>query len=290
MVIEAHHPHCHLFPFIDRHPGVIRRFQVLTVTDKPVDPACGLIPVQMNVGIRVPVWAALQSNASAIVIFVRIVCPTECMAAATDSVMVFQEVSPLFFVLMIQEKRIDCQPTVRIIAAPRKISIDFIFRDESFVLIPVKTIPRRVVLIGFRKLLEQSRYFIRLIKVHPHQVFIFDVGFSQRGQSLIEIGQKIRIIQQACQPVCQFRETAPEDFYILKDCFGNAICQVALHIGQCLRVFLQSILPCSIQNRLRSILTLPEQFMDTIAHILPRQKRIDKRAALCRAAYCNTQP
>ena len=102
------------------------------------------------------------------------------MAAATDSVMVFKEVSPLFFVLMIQEKRIDCQPTVRIIAAPRKISIDFIFRDESFVLIPVKTIPRRVVLIGFRKLLEQSRYFIRLIKVHPHQVFIFGVGFPQR--------------------------------------------------------------------------------------------------------------
>ena len=154
----------------------------------------------------------------------------------------------------------------------------------------MKAISCGKILIRLCKLLEQSRNLIRLIKVHPHQVFIFDVGFSQRGQSLIEIGQKIRIIQQACQPVCQFRETAPEDFCILKDCFGNAICQVALHIGQCLRVFLQSILPCSIQNRLRSILTLPEQFMDTIAHILPRQKRIDKRAALCRAAYYNTQP
>ena len=154
----------------------------------------------------------------------------------------------------------------------------------------MKAISCGKILIRLCKLLEQSRNLIRLIKVHPHQVFIFDVGFSQRGQSLIEIGQKIRIIQQTCQPVCQFRETAPEDFCILKDCFGNAICQVALHIGQCLRVFLQSILPCSIQNRLRSILTLPEQFMDTIAHILPRQKRIDKRAALCRAAYCNTQP
>ena len=223
-------------------------------------------------------------------IFVRIVCPAECMAATADPVMVFQEVSPFFFVLMIQEERIDCQPTVRIIAAPCEVSIDFIFRDELLILIPVKAIPRRVVLIRLCKLLEQSCHFIRLIKVHPHQVFIFDVGFSQRGQSLIEIGQKIRIIQQACQPVRQFRETAPEDFCILKDCFGNAICQVALHIGQCLRVFLQSILPCSIQNRLRSILTLPEQFIDTIAHILPRQKRIDKRAALCRAAYCNTQP
>ena len=180
MVIEAHHPHCHLFPFIDRHPGVIRRFQVLTVTDKPVDPACGLIPVQMNVGIRVPVWAALQSNASAIVIFVRIVCPTECMAAAADPVMVFQEVSPHFFVLMIQEKRIDCQPTIRVIAAPCEVSIDFIFRDELLILIPVKAIPRRVVLIRLCKLLEQSCHFIRLIKVHPHQVFIFGVGFPQR--------------------------------------------------------------------------------------------------------------
>ena len=191
------------------------------------------------------------------------------MTAAADSVMPFQEVSPFLFVLMIQKERIDCQPTVRIIAAPCEISVYFIFRDELLILIPVKAIPRRVVLIRFRKLVEQCRHLIRLIKVHPHQVFIFDVGFPQRGQSLIEIGQKIRIIQQARQPVCQFRETAPEDFYILKDCFGNAICQVALHVSQCLRVFLQSILPCSIQNRLRRILALPEQFMDTIAHILP---------------------
>ena len=145
------------------------------------------------------------------------------MAAAADSIMVFQEISPLFFILIIQKERIDCQPTIRVIASPREISIDFIFRDESFVLIPVKTIPRRVVLIGFRKLLEQSRYFIRLIKVHPHQVFIFGIGFPQRGQSLVEIGQKIRIIQQARQSVSQFRETAPKDFCILKDCFGNAI-------------------------------------------------------------------
>ena len=202
-------------------------------------------------------------------IFVRIVCPAECMAAAADPVMLFQEVSPFFFVLMIQEERIDCQPTVRIIAAPCEISVYFIFRNELLVLIPVKAIPRRVVLIRLCKLLKQSCHFIRLIKVHPHQVFIFGIGFPQRGQSLIEIGQKSCIVQQACQPVRQFRETAPEDFYILKDCFGNAICQVALHISQCLRVFLQSILPCSIQNRLRRILALPEQFMDTITYILP---------------------
>ena len=126
--------------------------------------------------------------------------------------------------------------------------------------------------------------------MHPHQAFIFGIGFSQRGQSLIEIGQKIRIIQQARQPVRQFRETAPEDFCILKHCFGNAICQVALHIGQCLRVFLQSILSCSIQNCLRRILALPEQFMDSIAHILPRKKRIDNRAALGRVTCCNAQP
>ena len=160
------------------------------------------------------------------------------MAAAADPVMLFQEVSPFFFVLMIQEERIDCQPTVRIIAAPCEVSIDFIFRDELLILIPVKAIPRRVVQIRLCKLLEQCRNLIRLIKVHPHQVFIFGIGFPQRGQSLIEIGQKIRIIQQACQPVCQFRETAPEDFCILKDCFGNAICQVTFHISQRLRVFL----------------------------------------------------
>ena len=160
------------------------------------------------------------------------------MAAAADPVMVFQEVSSFFFVLMIQEERIDCQPTVRIIAAPCEVSIDFIFRDELLILIPVKAIPRRVVLIRLCKLLEQSRNLIRLIKVHPHQVFIFGIGFPQRGQSLIEIGQKIRIIQQACQPVCQFRETAPEDFCILKHCFGNAIGQIAFHISQRLRVFL----------------------------------------------------
>ena len=77
------------------------------------------------------------------------------MAAAADPVMLFQEVSPFFFVLMIQKERIDCQPTIRVIASPREISIDFIFRDESFVLIPVKAIPRRVVLIRFCKLVEQ---------------------------------------------------------------------------------------------------------------------------------------
>ena len=126
--------------------------------------------------------------------------------------------------------------------------------------------------------------------MHPHQVFIFGIGFPQRGQSLIEIGQKIRIIQQARQPVCQFRETAPEDFCILKHCFGNAICQIALHISQCLRVFLQSVLPCSIQNRLRCILALLEQFMDAVADILPRKKRIDNRAALGRVTCCNAQP
>ena len=180
VVIETHHPHCHPLALISRHPGVVCRLQILTVTDQLVDSACGLIPVQMNACIRVPVWPALQINAPAIVIFVRIVCPAECMAAAADPVMLFQEVSPFFFVLMIQEERIDCQPTVRIIASPREISIDFIFRDKSFVLIPVKAIPRRVVLIGFCKLLEQSCHFIRLIKVHPHQVFIFGVGFSQR--------------------------------------------------------------------------------------------------------------
>ena len=101
------------------------------------------------------------------------------MAAAADSVMIFQEASPLFFVLMIQEKRIDCQPTVRIIAAPCEVSIDFIFRDELFILIPVKAISCGKILIRLCKLLEQSRNLIRLIKVHPHQVFIFDVGFSQ---------------------------------------------------------------------------------------------------------------
>ena len=180
MMVEGHHPHCHPFLFIDRHSGIIRRLQILTVTDKLVNPACSLIPVQMNTGIRIPVWATLQINASAIVIFVRIVCPTECMAAAADPVMVFQEVSPHFFVLMIQEKRIDCQPTIRVIAAPCEVSIDFIFRDELLILIPVKAIPRRVVLIRLCKLLEQSCHFIRLIKVHPHQVFIFGVGFPQR--------------------------------------------------------------------------------------------------------------
>ena len=238
MVIESHHPHCHLFPFISRHPGVVCRLQILTVTDKPINSACGLIPVQMNTCIRVPVCATLQSNTPAIVIFVRIVCPAECMAATTDSVMVFQEVCPLFLVLMIQEERIDCQPTVRIIAAPCEVSIDFIFRDELLILIPVKAIPRRVVLIRLCKLLEQSCHFIRLIKVHPHQVFIFGIGFPQRRQSVVQVSQKIRIIQQARQPVRQFRETTSEDFCILKHCFGNAIGQITFHISQRLRVFL----------------------------------------------------
>ncbi len=40
---------------IDRHPGIVRWFQIFTVTDQLVDPACRLIPVQMNTGIRVPV-------------------------------------------------------------------------------------------------------------------------------------------------------------------------------------------------------------------------------------------
>ena len=191
------------------------------------------------------------------------------MAAAADSVMVFQEVCPLFLVLMIQEERIDCQPTVRIIAAPCEKSVYFIFRDELLILIPVKAIPRRVVLIRFCKLVEQRRHLIRLIKVYPHQVFIFGVGFPQRRQSLVEVSQKIRIVQQARQPVRQFRETAPEDFCILKHCFGNAIGQITFHKSQCLSVFLQSVLPCSVQNRLRRILALPEQFMDTVADILP---------------------
>ena len=104
MVIEAHHPHCHLLSLIRRHSGVVCRLQIFTVTDKPVNSACGLIPVQMNTGIRIPVWATLQSNAPAIVIFVRIICPAERMAATTDSVMVFQEVCPFFFVLMIQKE------------------------------------------------------------------------------------------------------------------------------------------------------------------------------------------
>lgn len=160
------------------------------------------------------------------------------MAAAADPVMLFQEVSPFFFVLMIQKERIDCQPTIRVIASPREISIDFIFRDESFVLIPVKAIPRRVVLIRLCKLLKQSCHFIRLIKVHPHQIFIFGIGFPQRRQSLVEVSQKICIIQQACQPVRQFRETAPEDFCILKHCFSNTVCQITFHISQRLRVFL----------------------------------------------------
>ena len=180
VMVEAHHPHCHLLLLISRHPGVVCRLQILTVTDKPVNSAYSLIPVQMNTCIRVPVWATFQSNASAIVIFVRIVCPAECMAAAADPVMLFQEVSPFFFVLMIQEERIDCQPTVRIIAAPCEVSVYFIFRNELLMFIPVKSISRQVVLIRLCKLLEQSRYFIRLIKVHPHQVFIFDVGFPQR--------------------------------------------------------------------------------------------------------------
>ena len=30
-----------------------------------------------------------------------------------------------------------------------------------------------------------------------------------------------------------------------------------------------AVLPCSVQNRLRRILALPEQFMDAVAHILP---------------------
>ena len=171
-------------------------------------------------------------------IFVGIVCPAECMATAADSVMVFQEVCPLFLVLMIQEERIDCQPAVRIIAAPCEVRIDFIFRNELLMLIPVKALSCCIILIRLCKLLEQNRNLIRLIKVHPHQVFIFGIGFSQRGQSLIEIGQKIRIIQQARQPVRQFRETAPEDFCILKHCFGNAIGQITLHISQRLRVFL----------------------------------------------------
>ena len=179
-MIEAHHPHCHPLALISRHPGVVCRLQILTVTDKLVNSTYSLIPIQMNACIRVPVWATLQRNAPAIVIFVRIICPAECMAAAADSIMVFQEISPLFFVLMIQKERINCQPTVRIIAAPCEISVYFIFRNELLVLIPVKAISRRVVLIRLCKLLEQSRYFIRLIKVHPHQVFIFGVGFPQR--------------------------------------------------------------------------------------------------------------
>ena len=75
----------------------------------------------------------------------------------------------------------------------------------------------------------------------------------------------------------------------MKHRFGNAVCQIAFHIGQCLRVFLQGILPCSIQNRLRRILALPEQFTDTVADILPRKKRIGNRAALSRVTCCNAQ-
>ena len=102
----------------------------------------------------------------------------------------------------------------------------------------MKAISCGKILIRLCKLLEQSRNLIRLIKVHPHQVFIFGIGFPQRGQSLVEIGQKIRIIQQSRQPVCQFWETAPEDFCILKHCFGNTIGQITFHISQRLRVFL----------------------------------------------------
>ena len=101
MVIEAHHPHCHPLALISRHPGVVCRLQILTVTDKSVNSTYSLIPIQMNACIRVPVWATLQRNAPAIVIFVRIICPAERMAATTDSVMVFQKVCPLFLIFMV---------------------------------------------------------------------------------------------------------------------------------------------------------------------------------------------
>ena len=231
MVIESHHPHCHPLALISRHPGVVCRLQILTVTDQLVDPACGLIPVQMNACIRVPVWATLQRNAPAIVIFVGIVCPAECMAAAADSVMVFQEVCPLFLILMIQEERIDCQPAIRIRPAACKESIDLIFRDKDFLLIPLKALSCLIRLEREGKLLKLFGYFVRAIERHPHHAFIFGVGFCQSQKTFVQVSQKFRLVNQLCKSFCKFRVSAGEDGRIGKDHLCHALCHIAFHIA-----------------------------------------------------------
>ena len=183
--------------------------------------------------------------------------------------MVFQEVCPLFLILMIQEERIDCQPAIRIRPAACKKSIDLIIRDKNFLLIPLKALSCLIRLKRESKLLKLFRYLIRAVELHPHHTFIFGVGFCQSQKTFVQVSQKFRLVKQLCKAFCKFRVSAGEDGRIGKDHFCDTLCHIAFHIAQGFCVFMQGIPTGSIQNRFWCILSLLQKLMDSAADIFP---------------------
>ena len=194
------------------------------------------------------------------------------MTAAAHTVSVFQKCRAFCFLCMGKEETVRCQPAIRIRPAACKESIDLIFRDKDFLLIPLKALSCLIRLEREGKLLKLFGYFVRAIERHPHHAFIFGVGFCQSQKTFVQVSQKFRLVNQLCKSFCKFRVSTGEDGRIGKDHLCHTLCHIAFHIAQGFCVFMQSIATGCIQDRLWCVLSLLQKLMDSAADIFPGQK------------------
>ena len=178
-MVETNHPICHLLTLVTRHPAVIRRLQIQTLVNELCNSFSRLIPVQLHQCIRLSIATPCQFQTSAVIVGMGIICTGKCMTAAANAVSVFQKRRAFCFLFVIKEETVRCQSAIRIRPAACKESIDLIFRDKNFLLIPLKALSCLIRLERESKLLKLFRYFVRAIELHPHHTFIFGVGFCQ---------------------------------------------------------------------------------------------------------------
>ena len=216
-MVETNHPICHLLTLVTRHPTVIRRLQIQTLVNELCNSFSRLIPVQLHQCIRLSIAAPCQFQTSAVIVGMGIICTGKCMTAAAHTVSVFQKRRAFCFLFVIKVETVRCQSAIRIRPAACKESIDLIFRDKNFLLIPLKALSCLIRLERESKLLKLFRYFVRAIELHPHHAFIFGIGFCQPQKTFVQVSQKFRLVKHLCKAFCKFRVSTGENRRIGKD-------------------------------------------------------------------------
>ena len=197
------------------------------------------------------------------------------MALPAGPVAFAQENCPFFPVLVVQEERVDRKPAVLIDGMVGKEAVDLILGNESRqIRFPCEALPGSIgdsILPELTKLCSDKVWFV---EVEPHDSRIFFIGQCKTIQAVAQVFQKGRICQAGSHVFFNILETAPEDRRVFKHDFADSVREVPFHVGEHAGVLQHGIVPGSVQNSLRCILALPQQFSDPSGDIFPGQESL----------------
>ena len=180
------------------------------------------------------------------------------MTASTDSILFLDKTCPRSFILMQQIKGICPESAFGIRPTSGKKCVDLVLCNEHLLFFPCKSLSCLVWDHFICKLLELSGDIDRIIMMETHKRVVRLIGFCQCFQSFIQIRKPPWILQFFSKIIRDFRinTTKMRQICFIKDNLCHTFCHIPFHISKCLCVFLQCVVPCHIQYRLRGIFSL----------------------------------